>query len=150
MEDCDLLRERAGRPPRILIVDDEATIRSLLTRILREGGYDVIAVTDGAAGLEAVRTATEPYDLVITNNCMPGMEGEDLIAKVRAASPGLPILHLDDRSSSPPTHAAARRAEPSQALQLGRAGGAGGADADATRLDTATALTGAEAAPSAA
>lgn len=52
-----------------------APIRALLTRALKEHGYDVVAVNDGAAGLEAVRTATDPYDLVVTNNCMPGDGG---------------------------------------------------------------------------
>ena len=58
-----------------------------------------MAVGDGAAGLEAVLTAHEPYDLVVTNNCMPGMEGEELIARLREAQPRLPILHLDDGST---------------------------------------------------
>jgi DNA-binding response OmpR family regulator len=86
------------RPPRILIVDDEGQIRALLTRALLENGYEVVAVGDGAAGLEAVLTATDPYDLVVTNNCMPGMEGEELIARIRQTCPNLPILHLDDMS----------------------------------------------------
>jgi DNA-binding response OmpR family regulator len=86
------------RPARILIVDDEDQIRALLERALREKGYEIVAVGDGAAGLEAVLTAQEPYDLVVTNNCMPGMEGEELIARIREARPSLPMLHLDDMS----------------------------------------------------
>jgi DNA-binding response OmpR family regulator len=66
------------RPARILIVDDQDQIRALLERGLREKGYDVVALGDGAAGLEAVLTAQDPYDLVVTNNCMPRMEGEEL------------------------------------------------------------------------
>jgi DNA-binding response OmpR family regulator len=89
------------QPARILIVDDEDQIRSLLTRALRERGYDVVAVNDGAAGLEAVLTATDPYDLVVTNNCMPRMTGEELVARIRKARPGLRILHLDDLSGPP-------------------------------------------------
>jgi DNA-binding response OmpR family regulator len=87
-----------ARTPRILIVDDEDQIRFLLVRALREKGYEVVAVSDGAAGLEAVLTATDPYDLVVTNNCMPRMEGEELIARIREARPSLPMLHLDDMS----------------------------------------------------
>ena len=90
-----------GRSPRILIVDDEASIRALLSRALREKGYDVVALNDGASGLEAVLTATDSYDLVVTNNCMPGMDGRELVARIRAARPGLPIVHLDDMSGPP-------------------------------------------------
>jgi DNA-binding response OmpR family regulator len=92
------------QPARILIVDDEVPIRALVERALREEGYDVVAVGDGVAGLDAVLTAVDPYDLVITNNCMPRMEGNELIARIRAARPGLPILHLDDGSDPPDLH----------------------------------------------
>jgi DNA-binding response OmpR family regulator len=87
------------RPLRILVVDDEAPIRALLARALRERGYEVVALNDGLAGLEAVLTAAEPYDLVVTNNCMPRMEGDELIARIRPVQPTLPILHLDDGST---------------------------------------------------
>ena len=86
---------------RILVVDDEAAIRGLLDRALRERGHEVVAVNNGQAALEAVLTAETPYDLVITNNCMPGMEGQELIARIRAARPGLAIVHLDDMSGPP-------------------------------------------------
>jgi two-component system, cell cycle response regulator CpdR len=89
------------RRARILVVDDEAGIRGLLERALRERGHDVIAVSNGQVALEAVLTADTPYDLVITNNSMPGMEGQELVARLRAARPGLPIVHLDDMSGSP-------------------------------------------------
>jgi CheY-like chemotaxis protein len=48
---------------RILIVDDEESIRGLLRRALEECGYDVVAVNDGLAGFEAVRTSAQPYGL---------------------------------------------------------------------------------------
>jgi len=92
---------QTGRRSRILVVDDEVAIRRLLERALRERGHDVVAVSDGHIALEAVLTAETPYDLVITNNCMPGMEGQELIARLRAARPGLPIVHLDDMSGPP-------------------------------------------------
>jgi CheY-like chemotaxis protein len=83
---------------RILVVDDEPAVRHLLVRLLQEEGYEVVAVNDGEAGLTAARTARNPYDLVITNNCMPRMSGAELVAHLQALYPGLPILHLDDLS----------------------------------------------------
>jgi DNA-binding response OmpR family regulator len=49
-------------------------------------------------------TANAPFDLMITNTHMPRMNGAELVAEVRAAFPGLPILHLDDLSR--PDHGA--------------------------------------------
>src|SRR5690242_4388442 len=89
---------RADRALRILLVDDEPSVRGVLTCALRESGYDVVAVSDGLAGLDAARIAAEPYDLVITNSCMPHLTGEQLIAHLRELFPTLPILHLEDLS----------------------------------------------------
>jgi DNA-binding response OmpR family regulator len=88
----------ALRLPRILVVDDEPTIRALLVRALEEAGYQVVAATDGLAGLKAAKSAGVVYDLVITNSYMPQMSGEELIRRLRAMFPEQPILHLDDLS----------------------------------------------------
>jgi DNA-binding response OmpR family regulator len=84
---------------RILVVDDERAVRELVVRALREAGYEVVAVSDGLAALEAAETAAIPYDLVITNNRMPHLNGDKMIARLRVACPGLPIIHLYDRST---------------------------------------------------
>ena len=89
-----------ARPRRILVVDDEESIRRLLVRILRAEGYDAVAINDGLAGLDAALTAADPYDLVITNNHMPHLGGAELVAQLRDVAPHLPILHLDDLSQS--------------------------------------------------
>jgi CheY-like chemotaxis protein len=88
----------ALRPPRILVVDDEPAVRELIVRALQEAGYEVVAVKDGEAGLEAAKSAGVPYDLVLTNSYMPTMTGEQLIGHLRQLFPRLPILHLDDLS----------------------------------------------------
>ena len=86
------------RMARILVVDDEPAVRTVVERGLKEEGFDVIGTPDGYAALRAVQTATVPYDLVITNSCMPGLNGDELIARLRTERPELPILHLDDQS----------------------------------------------------
>jgi CheY-like chemotaxis protein len=86
------------RKPHILVVDDDDGIRHLVSRLLVQEGYEVVAVSDGAAALEAVATAGKPYDLVITNNRMPGMDGAELVARLRQGDPRLAIVHLDDQS----------------------------------------------------
>jgi CheY-like chemotaxis protein len=81
---------------RILVVDDEPMVRALITRILTDAGYEVVAVANGQAALDAARQATDGFDLIVTNNYMPGLTGPELVARVRRDFPDLPILHVDD------------------------------------------------------
>jgi CheY-like chemotaxis protein len=81
---------------RILVVDDEPMVRNLIARVLTDEGYEVVAVADGRAALDAARGAEAEFDLIVTNNYMPGLNGPELIARVRQDFPELPILHVDD------------------------------------------------------
>jgi CheY-like chemotaxis protein len=81
---------------RILVVDDEPMVRALIARVLTDAGYEVIAVANGRAALDAARRANVAFDLIITNNYMPGLSGAELIARVREDFSDLPILHVDD------------------------------------------------------
>ena len=85
-------------PPRILVVDDEPMVRAPIARALTDEGYEVVAVADGRAALDAARGAKVEFDLIVTNNYMPGLNGDELIARVRQDFPSLPILHIDDIS----------------------------------------------------
>jgi CheY-like chemotaxis protein len=90
---------------RILVVDDEPMVRALIARALSDEGYEVVAVANGQAALDAARGAEARFDLIITNNYMPGLSGAELIARVRQDFPSLPILHVDDitrRGRNPP------------------------------------------------
>jgi CheY-like chemotaxis protein len=86
---------------RILVVDDEPMVRTLIARALTDGGYEVVAVADGRAALDAARGAEVEFDLIVTNNYMPGLSGPELISRVRQDFPNLPILHIDDISRWP-------------------------------------------------
>jgi CheY-like chemotaxis protein len=91
---------RGDRPmaPRILVVDDEPMVRALIARALSDEGYEVVAVANGRAALDAAQGAEIGFDLIITNNYMPGLNGPELVARVRQDFPSLPILHIDDIS----------------------------------------------------
>ena len=84
--------------PRILVVDDEPMVRALIARVLSDAGYEVVAVSNGQAALDAARSAEVGFNLVVTNNYMPGLNGAELIERVRLDFPSLPILHIDDIS----------------------------------------------------
>ncbi len=83
-------------PARILVVDDEPMVRALIARALTDAGYEVVAVANGRAALDAARGAEVGFDLIVTNSYMPGLTGAQLVNRVRQDFPDLPILHVDD------------------------------------------------------
>ena len=68
----------------ILAIDDSATMRALLQATLAQAGYDVTVAADGDAGLD-VASATS-FDLVLTDQHMPGKSGLEVIAALRAGA----------------------------------------------------------------
>ncbi len=75
---------------RILIVDDTADMRELLKNIVELAGHQVVEAESGRAGLESF--ASQPADLVMTDIIMPDMDGNELIAKLRAVAPEVKIV----------------------------------------------------------
>jgi len=65
----------------ILIIDDEATIRDLLVKILEREGYKTITAADGKEGIRIFRE--NPADLIITDLIMPEKEGIETIMELR-------------------------------------------------------------------
>ncbi len=76
---------------RILIVDDEAGVRESLRMVLKEA-YDSVAVASGADALEAL--ASGPFDVVLLDIVMPGMDGLELLEEVRSRYPRVPVIML--------------------------------------------------------
>ncbi len=81
----------------ILIVDDSVSMRQMTSIILKNAGYTVEQAADGEEGLSKV---TDDISLIITDYNMPGMNGIDLIKKIRAGSTNkaVPILMLTTES----------------------------------------------------
>jgi two-component system, cell cycle response regulator CtrA len=77
-------------PWRILLVEDESIIRQCSTLALTGAGYLVDAVEEGQAGWEALQARS--YDLLITDNQMPGLSGTDLVLRLRSARMTLPVI----------------------------------------------------------
>lgn len=78
----------------ILVCDDQAQVRDVITRTLERAGYQVIKAESGAHALELMRTVDGPVDLVITDVVMPGMGGSSLTAKIHANWPWTKILMM--------------------------------------------------------
>jgi DNA-binding NtrC family response regulator len=82
---------QAGRQGcRLLVVDDEPTQREMLTSILKRAGYDVETASNGAKAI--ARLEDGHYDLLLTDQKMPGMDGLELLDRARAHIPGLPVV----------------------------------------------------------
>ncbi|CAB3761079.1 response regulator [Paraburkholderia humisilvae] len=93
----------------ILAIDDSAAMREILSATLTTAGYDVTVAADGDEGLE--HALAMAFDLVLTDQHMPGKTGVDLIVELRAnpAYEATPILLLTTESGEP-FKAAARAA----------------------------------------
>ncbi|MGA7782505.1 MAG: response regulator [Paraburkholderia sp.] len=85
----------------ILAIDDSAAMREILSATLTTAGYEVTVAADGEEGLE--NALAVPYDLVLTDQHMPGKTGLDLIAALRGnpAYQMTPILVLTTESGEP-------------------------------------------------
>jgi CheY-like chemotaxis protein len=93
---------------RVLVVDDEPSIRQLVATLLTLEGFDVSTAPDGRAALELLLTTTVP-DLVISDVRMPRMNGYELLVAIRA-NPALSAIHFVLLTSSTGNDPAANRA----------------------------------------
>ncbi|HEX5061898.1 MAG TPA: response regulator transcription factor [Kofleriaceae bacterium] len=82
---------------RILVVEDEPSLRDGIVDLLSGDGHTITAVGDGVAGVEA--GLRDPFDLVVLDLMLPRLDGMEVCRRLRAARPGMPILMLTARGS---------------------------------------------------
>jgi CheY-like chemotaxis protein len=75
---------------RILVAEDEASVREFVSRALMHAGHEVVAVVDGLRALDALHG--DRFDLLVTDIVMPGMDGIALALKVTKGWPDLGVL----------------------------------------------------------
>jgi excisionase family DNA binding protein len=83
--------------PRILVVDDESSIRDLLAKTLALAEYDVDTAADGRSALERLRLY--PYDLLIADLKMPGIDGLSVIREAKRLKVDLPVIIITGYST---------------------------------------------------
>ena len=88
---------RVSDRPRVLVVDDEASIRELLSKTLALAEYDVDTAPDGGAAIERLRLGH--YDLLIADLKMPGLDGLSLIREAKRFTADLPIIIITGYST---------------------------------------------------
>ncbi len=87
----------SARPARVLLVEDDGDLSDLLGLHLREAGYAVEAVADGALALQ--RALADPYDVVVLDLMLPGLGGMEVCRRLREAGRTVPVLMLTARGS---------------------------------------------------
>lgn len=77
---------------RILFVDDEETIKEISILLLNNLGYHVIGFTDPLKALETFMKSPDDFDIIITDQTMPGMTGLEFASKTKTIRPDIPII----------------------------------------------------------
>ena len=77
--------------PRILLAEDDDSLRNFLARALERAGYEVTACADGEAAAEHI---DRDWDLLLTDIVMPGMDGIEVARHAAARHPGLRIMFI--------------------------------------------------------
>ena len=78
----------------VLIVDDEPLVRRAVRGILERGGYTVLESVDGVDGLDTFTQEREKIDLVLLDQSMPGLSGDQVLLKLMELAPQVPVVLL--------------------------------------------------------
>ncbi|HEU5041214.1 MAG TPA: response regulator [Gemmatimonadales bacterium] len=82
----------AARVGRVLVVDDEATVRRFAARVLESDGYQVHEAGDGLEALTLLRSGPGAVDCVVSDIVMPRLNGVELLEAISVHVPGLPVI----------------------------------------------------------
>jgi two-component system cell cycle sensor histidine kinase/response regulator CckA len=78
----------------VLLVEDEAMVRDLGSRVLRSHGYRVLVASNATEALQVARDHGGTIDLLLTDVVMPGLPGPELAARLETVTPGLRVLYV--------------------------------------------------------
>ncbi|MEH2533073.1 DNA-binding NtrC family response regulator [Bradyrhizobium sp. AZCC 1588] len=83
---------REASMPRVLVVDDQAGVRTMISIVLRIHRFEIIEADSAASALKLFEDTS--FDLAIVDIFLQGTNGSDLIAAMRARVPGLPVIAI--------------------------------------------------------
>jgi len=78
----------------VLLVEDETPLRKLISQVLKSAGHRVLEAANGDEAIAASARHSGPIELLVTDVVMPGMNGPELVAKLRARRPRMTILYM--------------------------------------------------------
>jgi CheY-like chemotaxis protein len=87
-------KDRCGMRSRVLLVDDDSSVRDALYTLLEGGGYEVLAASNGPDGLSIFRQSIPPIELLVTDYNMPKMSGLELARACSRLSGHLRVLYV--------------------------------------------------------
>lgn len=85
---------------RILLIDDDESVRASLGAVLRRHGHEVVEAADGPAGLQAY--ADDPADVVLLDIHMEEMDGIEVLIRLRETAPTVPVIAVTGGGRTPP------------------------------------------------
>jgi PAS domain S-box-containing protein len=94
----------------VLLVDDEPSVRAITRRLLERAGYRVLEAADGHEALAIAGRSDVRLDLLLTDMVMPGLSGQQVVVRFRAARPGVPIVGITGYAGESPQVVAAEEA----------------------------------------
>jgi len=96
--------EQVGGKETFLLVEDDEAVRNLMTTVLEEKGYKVLAAGDGEEALHLFGDYSGPVDLLITDMVMPKINGREMAEKMNQKRPGLKVLYMSGYTSNVIAH----------------------------------------------
>ncbi|OQX15685.1 MAG: hypothetical protein BWK76_12830 [Desulfobulbaceae bacterium A2] len=93
-----------GHGELVLLVEDELPLLDLGKMMLKNLGYQVVTAGSPAEALQRVREQTQPFDLMVIDVIMPGMNGRDLVRQLRSSHPGLRCLFISGYTANAIAH----------------------------------------------
>jgi len=82
----------------VLLVEDDALIREIMSETLQDAGYEVIEAEHGVAALQMLESPPRAFTVVLTDFHMPGdVDGSHVAERARAAFPGIPVIIASGR-----------------------------------------------------
>jgi len=95
-----------GHGERVLLIDDEGSVLAATAELLSQLGYEAVSFSDSHAALAAFEAAPERFDVVLTDEIMPGLTGTRLACMVRHRRPDLPVVLVSGYTAVSLTQAA--------------------------------------------
>ncbi|MGH9374426.1 MAG: response regulator [Vicinamibacterales bacterium] len=90
--------------PRILLVEDESSVRQMLMRVLGNQGYELLVASNGSEAVALTDAEVATVDLLISDLIMPGANGADVASRLRARVPHMGVLFMSGSGDHPVLH----------------------------------------------
>ena len=81
-------------PNRLLVVDDDESVRKLVVRLLSNLGYNVVEASEASEALRLAKASTTPIHALVTDVVMPGIQGPELARQLARSHPEIKIVYM--------------------------------------------------------